>query len=183
MLVSVLTAIITLGCLQSNSKLDFENPRTIELYYSSQVKKKTISSTDPEYAVIIKHYNQSFKKSYLNQILSEDYIGEYLEEDTTAKEWSPYNFDEGLFIKFTFEKNQKLILTRNGATRQLFIDGIIMQLSQKDKVQKTYIYYSVGESYNNDPTKTGDSEIFYPLVVSANTSKLYNYVEGMQNEE
>lgn len=112
--VVVITSLIVFASRYTESNIAFANPQTINIYYKSQTAKKTITEDSDEYKSIVDAFNDTFKKSHLTQIASDDFINPTVEEDLTGVVWTDYNLDDGLFLEFEFEKAQKMIISRKG---------------------------------------------------------------------
>lgn len=177
--VVVITSLIVFASRYTESNIAFANPQTINIYYKSQTAKKTITEDSDEYKSIVDAFNDTFKKSHLTQIASDDFINPTVEEDLTGVVWTDYNLDDGLFLEFEFEKAQKMIISRKGNTRTIYITKIIFKIDESAGVKNNYLYYAIDNKYVNDPKDTGDSEIYYPLVAQGETIKLYNIIKEL----
>lgn len=177
--VVVIASLIVFASRYTASNIAFANPQTINIYYKSQTAKKTITEDSDEYKSIVDAFSDTFKKSHLAQIASDDFINPTVEEDLTGVVWTDYNLDEGLFLEFEFEKAQKMIISRKGNTRTIYITKIIFKIDESAGVKNNYLYYAIDDKYVNDPKDTGDSEIYYPLVAQGETIKLYNIIKEL----
>lgn len=173
--------IVTLSCIHSTTQFILTDPNSISIYNFNQNETKKLTSSSKEYAAFMEKYKNSFSGSYLEQVFNNDYYNTNIEEDLNASEWSDYNKKNGLFVEFKFEKAQKLIIWRDGSSRQIFIDAFIFKVEESNKINKISVYYSQGGSYNNNFEKTGDGEIFYPIICYGNTSELYEYIMSIIN--
>lgn len=175
-------SLIVFAALQTNSRLQItDNPEKINVYYKSQTASLTYTNIDNEYNEIMKQYNDSFKKSYLKQITTGLYLSEGTAEAIDQEGWDDTKKAKGLFLEFTYKNNQRLVVYRDGHSRQIYISGIIFELSQKNEVHKIYIHYAQDGKYNNKEN-AGD-EILYPLTVEGDTRELYIYLRGIIDEK
>lgn len=177
--VVVITTLIVFASRYTTSNIAFANPKTINIYYKSQTVKKTLDSSTEGYEDLVSAFSDTFKKSFLEQVAEDDFINPTVEEYLEGTAWSDYNKDDGLFLEFIFEKAQKMIISREGNTRTIYITSIIFELDEKTGVKNNYLYYAIDEKYVNDPEKTGDSEIYYPLIVQGDTTKLYSTIKEL----
>ena len=130
-------------------------------------------------STIISNYNNTFYKTALAQISSDDFINPNIVENTEAPEWSEYNKDSSLYAELVFAKDQRLVIYRNGNSRVIKISSIIFEVTGESGVKDVNIYYAVNNSYINKVEETGDSEIYYPLIVEGDTSELYEAIRGI----
>ena len=184
MAVIVVVSLICFASRSTSSSLHFDSPQSIKIYYNSQTAKKTLEDGTDDYKAFMVAYNETFKKSNLEEIAENDYINPNLTENLEASEWSEYNKDNGLFVELNFAKAQKLILWRGGNSRVVFIKSIIFNLNETTGVKNIDIYYAIESdgkiSYiNNGDKKAEGYEIYYPLLVQGDTTKLYNLVRGL----
>ena len=171
-----------LAALQTNTQLPIStNPETIKVYYKSQTEVLTYTNEESEYSEIIKLYNDSFKKSYLKQITTNQFLGDGVAEAVDQKPWDNQNKIKGLFVEFTYSTNQRLVINRNGNTRQVFISSIIFELTQEKEVHKIYLHYAEEGKYNNK--KDSSDEDVYPLQTEGDTRELYIYLRGLIDEK
>lgn len=175
-------SLIVFAGLQTNTKLPIkEDPTKITVYYRSQNETLSYSTSDSEYVEILKLYNDSFKKSYLNQITTSQFLGKGISEATDQAGWDDQSKTKGLYIEFSYEKNQRLVISRNGNTRQIFISSIILELTQDKNVHKIYIHYAQDGKYNNKEASGGED--IYPLTTEGDTRELYIYLRGLIDEK
>lgn len=177
--VVVITTLIVFASRYTTSNIAFANPKTIKIYYKSQTAKKTIDATTDDYENLVSAFSDTFKKSFLEQVADDDFINPIVEEYLEGTAWSDYNLDEGLYLEFIFEKAQKMIISRDGNTRTIYITAIRFKLDETTGVKNNYLYYAIDEEYVNDPEKTGDSEVYYPLIVQGDTTKLYSIIKEL----
>lgn len=177
------SSLIVLAVLQTNTQLPIStNPETIKVYYKSQTEVLTYTNEESEYSEIIKLYNDSFKKSYLKQITTNQFLGDGVAEAVDQKPWDNQNKIKGLFVEFTYSTNQRLVINRNGNTRQVFISSIIFELTQEKEVHKIYLHYAEEGKYNNKK-ESSDEEDVYPLQTEGDTRELYIYLRGLIDEK
>lgn len=177
------SSLIVLAALQTNTQLPIStNPETIKVYYKSQTEVLTYTNEESEYSEIIKLYNDSFKKSYLKQITTNQFLGDGVAEAVDQKPWDNQNKIKGLFVEFTYSTNQRLVINRNGNTRQVFISSIIFELTQEKEVHKIYLHYAEEGKYNNKKDSS-DEEDVYPLQTEGDTRELYIYLRGLIDEK
>lgn len=177
--VVVITTLIVFANRYTTSNIAFANPKTINIYYKSQTVKKTLDSSTDGFEDLVSAFSDTFKKSFLEQVAEDDFINPTVEEYLEGTAWSDYNKDDGLFLEFVFEKAQKMIISREGNTRTIYITSIIFELDETTGVKNNYLYYAIDEKYVNDPETTGDSEIYYPLIVQGDTTKLYSTIKEL----
>ena len=176
------SSLIVLAALQTNTQLPIStNPETIKVYYKSQTEVLTYTNEESEYSEIIKLYNDSFKKSYLKQITTNQFLGDGVAEAVDQKPWDNQNKIKGLFVEFTYSTNPRLVINRNGNTRQVFISSIIFELTQEKEVHKIYLHYAEEGKYNNK--KDSSDEDVYPLQTEGDTRELYIYLRGLIDEK
>ncbi len=175
-------SLIVFASLQTNSKLPINvDPEKINVYYRSQSETLTYTESDSEYVEILKMYNNAFKKSYLSQITTNQFLGEGIDEATSQSGWDDQDKIKGLYLEFKYENNQRLVITRDGNTRQVFISSIIFELTQEKEVHKIYIHYAQDGKYNNK--EASDGVMVYPLTTEGDTKELYVYLRGLINEK
>jgi hypothetical protein len=175
-------SLVIFASLQTNSKLPINvDPEKINVYYRSQSETLSYTESDSEYVEILKMYNNAFKKSYLNQITTNQFLGEGIDEATSQSGWDDQDKVKGLYLEFKYEKNQRLVISRNGNTRQVFISSIIFELTQEKEVHKIYIHYAQDGKYNNK--EASDGVEVYPLTTEGDTKELYVYLRGLINEK
>ena len=179
MAVIVIVSLICFACRTTSSALNFDTPETIKIYFNSQSAKQTIEDGTDNFDEFMRVYNDTFKKSNLEEIAEDNYINPNLSENLEAPEWSSYNLDNGLYVELNFAKAQKLIIWRDGNSRVVYINSLIFNLNEVSGVKDIDIYYSIDNKYINETEKTEDSEIYYPLSVQGDTTKLYNFVRGL----
>lgn len=154
----------------------------IRIYNSSQTVTKTITPTDDDFEIfneIVNLYNKSFTGSFYEQVKEGDYYVTKVEENIEAEEWNEYNKQNGLYLEFVYKTPARYIIYRDGNSRVVNISSIIMLVSGSKKIEPINIYYSIDDKYINDSSKTGDSEIYYPLGVNGKTKKLYSYLKSI----
>lgn len=179
MLLVVVVSLIVFASTSTSSKLNFDSPTTVKIYYKSQTVKATLYEGDDLYKSFMTAYNNTFYKTALAQISSDDYINPNIVENTEAPEWSEYNKDSSLYAELVFAKDQRLVIYRNGNSRVIKISSIIFEVTGESGVKDVNIYYAVNNSYINKVEETGDSEIYYPLIVEGDTSELYEAIRGI----
>ncbi len=179
----IMTAsVIVLAGLQTNTRLPINSdPEKIKVFYRSQSEAFTYTTDDSEYAEILRMYNESFKKSYLNQITTGQFLNEGIAEATDQGGFDDSAKTKGMFIEFTYANNQRLVINRDGNTRQIFISGITLELTQEKDVHTIYIHYAEDGKYNNVPE--GSKEVVYPLTTVGDTRELYVYLRGLIDEK
>ena len=179
MLLVVVVSLVVFASTSTSSKLNFDAPTTVKIYYKSQTVKATLYEGDDLYKSFMTAYNNTFYKTALAQISSDDYINPNIVENTEAPEWSEYNKDSSLYAELVFAKDQRLVIYRNGNSRVIKISSIIFEVTGESGVKDVNIYYAVNNSYINKVEETGDSEIYYPLIVEGDTSELYEAIRGI----
>ena len=179
MLLVVVVSLVVFASTSTSSKLNFDSPTTVKIYYKSQTVKATLYEGDDLYKSFMTAYNNTFYKTALAQISSDDYINPNIVENTEAPEWSEYNKDSSLYAELVFAKDQRLVIYRNGNSRVIKISSIIFEVTGESGVKDVNIYYAVNNSYINKVEETGDSEIYYPLIVEGDTSELYEAIRGI----
>lgn len=179
MLLVVVVSLIVFASTSTSSKLNFDAPTTVKIYYKSQTVKATLYEGDDLYKSFMTAYNNTFYKTALAQISSDDFINPNVVENTEAPEWSEYNKDSSLYAELVFAKDQRLVIYRNGNSRVIKISSIIFEVTGESGVKDVNIYYAVNNSYINKVEETGDSEIYYPLIVEGDTSELYEAIRGI----
>ena len=179
MLFVVVVSLVVFASTSTSSKLNFDAPTTVKIYYKSQTVKATLYEGDDLYKSFMTAYNNTFYKTALAQISSDDYINPNIVENTDAPEWSEYNKDSSLYAELVFAKDQRLVIYRNGNSRVIKISSIIFEVTGESGVKDVNIYYAVNNSYINKVEETGDSEIYYPLIVKGYTSELYEAIRGI----
>ena len=179
MLLVVVVSLIVFASTSTSSKLNFDSPTTVKIYYKSQTVKATLYEGDDLYKSFMTAYNNTFYKTALAQISSDDFINPNIVENTEAPEWSEYNKDSSLYAELVFAKDQRLVIYRNGNSRVIKISSIIFEVTGESGVKDVNIYYAVNNSYINKVEETGDSEIYYPLIVEGDTSELYEAIRGI----
>lgn len=178
----ITASLIILAALQTNTRLPISaDPEKIKIFYRSQSETFTYTKDDEEYAEIVRMYNDSFKKSYLNQITTGQFLNEGIAEATDQKGFDDTAKLKGLFIEFTYSNNQRLVINRDGNTRQIFISGITLELTQEKDVHAIYIHYAEDGKYNNVPE--GSKDVVYPLTTVGDTRELYIYLRGLIDEK
>lgn len=179
MLLVVVVSLVVFASTSTSSKLNFDSPTTVKIYYKSQTVKATLYEGDDLYKSFMTAYNNTFYKTALAQISSDDFINPNIVENTEAPEWSEYNKDSSLYAELVFAKDQRLVIYRNGNSRVIKISSIIFEVTGESGVKDVNIYYAVNNSYINKVEETGDSEIYYPLIVEGDTSELYEAIRGI----
>ena len=179
MLLVVVVSLVVFASTSTSSKLNFDSPTTVKIYYKSQTVKATLYEGDDLYKSFMTAYNNTFYKTALAQISSDDFINPNIVENTEAPEWSEYNKDSSLYAELDFAKDQRLVIYRNGNSRVIKISSIIFEVTGESGVKDVNIYYAVNNSYINKVEETGDSEIYYPLIVEGDTSELYEAIRGI----
>ena len=179
MLLVVVVSLVVFASTSTSSKLNFDSPTTVKIYYKSQTVKATLYEGDDLYKSFMTAYNNTFYKTALAQISSDDFINPNIVENTEAPEWSEYNKDSSLYAELVFAKDQRLVIYRNGNSRVIKISSIIFEVTGESGVNDVNIYYAVNNSYINKVEETGDSEIYYPLIVEGDTSELYEAIRGI----
>lgn len=179
MLLVVVVSLIVFASTSTSSKLNFDAPTTVKIYYKSQTVKATLYEGDDLYKSFMTAYNNTFYKTALAQISSDDFINPNIVENTEAPEWSEYNKDSSLYAELVFAKDQRLVIYRNGNSRVIKISSIIFEVTGESGVKDVNIYYAVNNSYINKVEETGDSEIYYPIIVEGDTSELYEAIRGI----
>lgn len=177
----MVTSLILFAGLQTNSKLPITaEPATIRVFYKSQTDTLNYTDADVEYVEIVRLYNDSFKKSYLKQITTGQFLSEGIAEAVDQDAWDDKNKLKGLFVEFIYEQNQRLVINRDGNTRQVFISNIIFELTQEKEVHKIYIHYAENGKFNNTEKVT---DKVYPLTTEGDTRELYIYLRGLIDEK
>lgn len=179
MLLVVVVSFVVFASTSTSSKLNFDAPTTVKIYYKSQTVKATLYEGDDLYESFMTAYNNTFYKTALAQISSDDYINPNIVENTEAPEWSEYNKDSSLYAELVFAKDQRLVIYRDGNSRVIKISSIIFEVTGESGVRDVNIYYAVNNSYINKVEETGDTEIYYPLIVEGDTSELYEAIRGI----
>ena len=179
MLLVLVVSLVVFASTSTSSKLNFDSPTTVKIYYKSQTVKATLYEGDDLYKSFMTAYNNTFYKTALAQISSDDFINPNIVENTEAPEWSEYNKDSSLYAELVFAKDQRLVIYRNGNSRVIKISSIIFEVTGESGVKDVNIYYAVNNSYINKVEETGDSEIYYPLIVEGDTSELYEAIRGI----
>ena len=179
MLLVVVVSLIVFASTSTSSKLNFDAPTTVKIYYKSQTVKATLYEGDDLYKSFMTAYNNTFYKTALAQISSDDFINPNVVENTEAPEWSEYNKDSSLYAELVFAKDQRLVIYRDGNSRVIKISSIIFEVTGESGVRNVNIYYAVNNSYINKVEGTGDTEIYYPLIVEGDTSELYEAIRGI----
>lgn len=175
MLSAMIVTIIVLASLQSNGGMIHANPTIINIYKSSIDASASYSESDTKYAKIVEMYKDMTERSMLEQIAGGSFANDIPIENTEALAWTEYNKTAGVYIEFIFEKVQKITVSRAGSTRRLNISGIIFRVNNDNSYSMLNIYYKTAENY---ATTDSDGETVYPIMVNANTSKLYKYLVG-----
>lgn len=170
----LLVSVIVLSILQTSTRPDLPNPDSIKIYLNSTSANSTYNKGSDEYNQILDLYNQAFEKSFLNQLADNSILKGAIEENMSLPEWSDANAKTGVFIEFVFDSPKKYIIYRNGNSRRVDIKSIIFQVTKENEFKSVNIYYEI-ETESSSSASKEDSETNHPLLVEANTSKLYNF--------
>lgn len=172
---AIIITIIVLASLQSNGGLSHDNPSKIKIYKSGIDASYTYTKDDARYSKIIEMYNDMTERSMLEQIVGGNFSNTLPQENINALAWSEYNKTSGIYVEFLFDREQKITVCRDEHTRSLKVMGLIFRINNDNSYKTINIYYKTTENYE---TKDADGETVYPLMVNANTSKLYKYLVG-----
>ena len=177
----LLISVVVLSILQSSTKPNLPTPDSIKIYLNSSSAEKTFNKGTTEYNEIIKLYNDSFEKSFLEQLADNDVIERAISENTAAAPWSDSNTRTGVYYEFVFDSPKKYVIYRNGHSRRVDMKSIIFQVSKEDTFKTTNVFYQVEKpSGSSSSSSNNEKETNYPLLTEANTSKLYNYAISLK---
>ena len=171
----LLISVVVLSILQSSTKPDLPNPDTVKIYLNSTSANKTYTKGTEEYNKIMKLYSDAFEKSFLNQIADNNILERNISENISASTWNDSNTRTGVYMELIFNETKNYIIYRNGNSRRVNINTIIFQLTKENEFKKVNVYYTVEKLPSGSSSDKTDEIINYPLLVEANTSKLYNF--------
>ncbi len=152
-----------------------DDPQSITVYNQSQStlgKTLTKSNTEKEnYEKILKAFVETTNLSIFERAFSgvNLYSKPTLDVDQKEPTWASVK-NKNVTVELNFERRQSIIVSVGGNTRQIDFYGLAMVLDSSIFVKDVVMYYK---------TTSGGSYTSSPIIIGANTSKLYNLITNL----
>ena len=179
-LVAIIAIFITLGCIKPQTKLVYDDPKTVMVYAKSSTAVKNglgdnnFSATSKTYKNIVERTQEMFKISMLEYLIHGDKAVSIVDQDiaNTYATYSSSLLSSKYAVALSFEKTQEQVVTYQGDKKTIKYQKIIILIDPDKNYQQVPIYFSTSSE--------GSSYEKAPMVMNIKAASLVEYINEIK---
>ena len=182
-IVAVMVAlVVTLKNVKSNVHINYASPYKVNIFDHSTVAIDSNKFLDEDggYDNILSKINEITNISAFEKLINRVNLDEKIIQDSEASYtvWSTDIKNKNIVIEFTYDKEQDLVVYKNGKTRVISYWSLALVIPSDGGFTEIIAYYA----NTNESTGTVKDKSYAscePLVMHGNFTEFYNYLKSI----
>jgi len=178
----ILSLIITLSNIRSNVRIDYSSALYVHIFNHSTVAidSKKYQDKDGGYDDIISKINEITNVTAFDKLINRVSLDKKIVQDSQNQyvKWSTDVKNKNVVIEFTYDKEQDLVVYKNGKSRVISYWSLALVIPSTNDFTEIIAYYS----NTNESTGNAKDESYAscePVVLYGDFTEFYDYMKSL----
>lgn len=178
----IIALIVTLSNVRSNVRIDYSSALYVHIFNHSTVAmdSKKYQDEDGGYDDVISKINEITNVTALEKLLNRVSLDKKIVQDADKQyvKWSTDLKNKNIVIEFTYDKEQDLVVYKNGKSRVISYWCLALVIPSTSDFTEIIAYYS----NTNETTGSAKDESYAscePLVLYGDFAEFYEYMNSL----
>ena len=175
----IIATVITLSCIKIDNGLKTDEPVKFNLYAKTSVSTQYSKTETPsKFNEVNELYKEMTRLSLLDKTLTGRKMHAMPSQDIEQNypTWKEANKSDYYCLEVIFEEKQSITVSIDGNTKVIDFYGLIMKVTKSTTSKEVAMYFSTSEgTYKSYSTS--------PILINANQSGMYKYIDKLAEKE
>lgn len=179
---TLLTLVIVLKNVKSNVHISYAKPISVNIFNKSTVSIDSAKYKDKDggFDEIVERISDITNVSAFEKLVNRVNLNNEIIQDTTVNyaKWSTELKTKNIVIELTYDKEQDVVVTKNGNTRVISYWCLAIVIPADSGFTDMIVYYSTTNEETSN-AKDKSYEACEPLVMHGDFTEFYEYINSL----